>query len=392
MENNYYNESLLYQQFLEQQDFLNLQVIKHVNECRIISEEVDFVRKLSAFNEGFIDVLKAFFEKFKTMFANIWKKFMSNVDALVLKDEKYLEKYKDVILNKKNPDIPIQLFDYDKGFENMKSYSVPNYDSNKMQTLAKNIVEKDISDIKKEVIVTYFPQLSSKISRGGDWVDFLKSIFRGGESLENCKKIETNLKDMDMQAKFKLCSDYKEIVNTYTGKDKDTMLKNADVAERFIEQHNDEIVDKVDNNKDKGEEQTGGDNGGGNNNDNKAQQEPVNLGPTPKNQQGEQEGTTKNVNTSAMIYFKEADGDNQDNKEGESSKKMTTTVQKINIEFATISRELVTCKMTIIEEIEKTYMSMIKLKVKHYVGNDTVDDKKGDQSKDNQDKGQEGNK
>ena len=113
-----YTDMLDYAEFVAGMIEEQTEMEDFINRC-VLFAHPQSVREEFAFTiiteNKLTDKIKIFFKKVKEFFTKIFAKFSEKMNALILEDHKYLEKYKDIILGKKCTLESIKMRDHNVG-------------------------------------------------------------------------------------------------------------------------------------------------------------------------------------------------------------------------------------------------------------------------------------
>ena len=176
------------------------------------------VEKLEFIQEGVTDKLQNIWDKFKGFLNKVWEKFKNYMFRLVDNDTEYLERYKDIILNRKPNDFTFNMPNYKEGLKRMQTVMIKPFASEK------NTVTQDEANThayKKSLIPGY--------NADDDWNKYCATYFEGGED-----SIQYNLQDMNMTELYNYCHDWKSSILPSITRDQTTLQNNVNEIEREI--------------------------------------------------------------------------------------------------------------------------------------------------------------
>lgn len=175
-------------------------------------------KKLLSIHEAVGDKIRRIWDKFIAFLNRVWAKFVDYTNRLIQSDSDYLEKYRDIILNKKPEDLEIEMRDYPTGIHRMASTIIPAF----------NTVKKDIPI--DDTDISFKSKLIPKYEDANqDFTGFCTAYFQGGE--DNKK---TNLKNLNLTDLYNYCHDFKKIESAIQ-KDKDTISKTYNDLQSLIQ-------------------------------------------------------------------------------------------------------------------------------------------------------------
>ena len=176
------------------------------------------VEKLEILQEAATDKLRNIWDKFKGFLNKVWEKFKNYMFRLVDNDVEYLERYKDIILNRKPNDFTFNMPNYKEGLKRMQTVMIKPF------SIEKNNVTQDEANThayKKSLIPGY--------NADNDWNKHCATYFEGGED-----SIQYNLQDMNMTELYNYCHDWKSSILPSITKDQTTLQNNVNEIEKEI--------------------------------------------------------------------------------------------------------------------------------------------------------------
>ena len=176
------------------------------------------VETLEILQEAATDKLRNIWDKFKGFLNKVWEKFKNYMFRLVDNDVEYLERYKDIILNRKPNDFTFNMPNYKEGLKRMQTVMIKPFSTEK------NNVTQDEADThayKKSLIPGY--------NADNDWNKHCATYFEGGED-----SIQYNLQDMNMTELYNYCHDWKSSILPSITKDQTTLQNNVNEIEKEI--------------------------------------------------------------------------------------------------------------------------------------------------------------
>lgn len=176
------------------------------------------VEKLEILQEAATDKLRNIWDKFKGFLNKVWEKFKNYMFRLVDNDVEYLERYKDIILNRKPNDFTFNMPNYKEGLKRMQTVMIKPFASEINKVTAD---ESTTHAYKKSLINGY--------NADDDWNKFCASYFEGGED-----SIQYNLQDMNMTELYNYCHDWKGTILPSINKDQTTLQNNVNEIEKQI--------------------------------------------------------------------------------------------------------------------------------------------------------------
>ena len=176
------------------------------------------VETLEILQEAATDKLRNIWDKFKGFLNKVWEKFKNYMFRLVDNDVEYLERYKDIILNRKPNDFTFNMPNYKEGLK-------------RMQTVMIRPFAAEINKVTADESTThaYKKSLINGYNADDDWNKFCASYFEGGED-----SIQYNLQDMNMTELYNYCHDWKGTILPSINKDQTTLQNNVNEIEKQI--------------------------------------------------------------------------------------------------------------------------------------------------------------
>ena len=176
------------------------------------------VEKLEFIQEGVTDKLQNIWDKFKGFLNKVWEKFKNYMFRLVDNDTEYLERYKDIILNRKPNDFTFNMPNYKEGLKRMQTVMIKPFAAEKNTVTAD---EANTHAYKKSLIPGY--------NADDDWNKYCATYFEGGED-----SIQYNLQDMNMTELYNYCHDWKSSILPSITRDQTTLQNNVNEIEKEI--------------------------------------------------------------------------------------------------------------------------------------------------------------
>lgn len=361
-----------YQLYLESVMRNQSDIIRYTNEC--VCLESGDLAAIQSINESAIDTIKAAIRKILSAIASIWKKFVERANELLTTDLAYLEKYKNIILNKppKSKDITMYKYDHDA-----LKIPVPQFDYNNAKLQEWLHIES--SEEAEKQFASYFLG-SAKVNTDLDLKEAFEQRIRG----EN--QVEIDGKNLDMKKLYDFCVNYKNTVKIIEN-DTNIIAKSEGLVNKILG----DLASKIRDEDNKPSNQ--------NDNDTNTNNKPI----TNNSKLAESRIVYSNV---YGAYITEADkqvigatkedkssSDNKatgnsivnnglSNKTGNLSKNIASDMNGIadknKKNFDAISKNaavffrccgnIVAAKQTVCQEMQKNYMAIIRAHVRDYVG------------------------
>ena len=380
-----YTKYDIYNSYIENRIEQEVRINNLISECSILNEAntgiVSKTMRIKAIYEAKLtDKIKEKFKKAIEFIKNLWGKFMANMRKVLLDEADYLEKYKDIILNKKgSEDINVSYNgNYDKARVRIIESYPPQFDWNTMS---------DALSDKEDPNGKFFALAAAKNAvKGFDYDDTddlskqLKTYFIGGEDGQT----EKTLYEMDLKTMYTYCKDFKKIENI-TKKDFQNIESSVNKIQNAINTKIDDATKAAETQKiqesyiyEADENPSGGTDGSDQNND----QESTKTGLTTSiskatsstSQQNRLDSDEKEklANDQSDAAMK---SNNMANEKDDADKK--NLVDTVANNYLSIAKCITTAKWTGAEQIAKDFMKIIHLHVKSYIGKDIEQDNKG---------------
>lgn len=184
---------LSYFMFAEQQILQQSAIMSNLSEC--VALESGDIESLRAISEGFIDKVKEVLHKIAEKIKEVFKKFTTRVSELVISDQKFLEKYKDVILNNSFKDKKITMYNYDVN-KLSNGFLIPNYNWNEIEKICM------AENVEAEVINTYYKDL--KADSSDTLAEQMTKAIKGEE------EVEMSMRALDPKELYNFCVNFKK--------------------------------------------------------------------------------------------------------------------------------------------------------------------------------------
>ena len=163
-----------------------------LNECGAPIKEYQIL------TEGILANAKAKFVKLIEAISKIIGRFIEAVNNLVKSDKSYLNKYKDIILNKQLKTSEYTMYPYWKAQQTMLNATVPAFNMSTIEGI------KDKKDMESKLFNTYASRTNDKLS----FEDVVENTFRGSKDQMEIPSNQINLKNM-----FNYCVDYSKNID-----------------------------------------------------------------------------------------------------------------------------------------------------------------------------------
>lgn len=318
---------------------LDLESIIHES---ILIESGASIDDYKILTEGIIEKTK---NKLNTLLQGVSKiigNFIETVKSLTNKDKSYLNDYKDIILKKPLKETEYKMFKFLNIQDKVLSAKVPAFNLSNIS----NIKEKD------EMISKLFPSYSSRITDKNTFEDVIEVEFRGSKEQQYVKSSDLNMNKM-----FNFCVDYENCISRIksdlksindAGKEAIDKIKNVErtgvstEASHYMEEFYYSII-----------------------NEQIIYEEPlVQKKSKVDNELDQTVGRNKtNVNN---IEGKNKEVTDNDAKNVENDK-VEETIKSIEL-YIEVCTNFLSVKMSVMEDIYKTYMYIIRDHVRSYSG------------------------
>jgi len=204
---------------------------QYVIECAVENEKMNgFIRTITGVNEGASykkldsiheavgDKIRSLWDKFIAFLNRIWAKFVEFTNKMIASEKDYLEKYKEIILNKKPADVDLEMRPYDEGIRRLVSNPIPAFST------VKKDIPLDSADISFKTLL-----IKDYTDANKDFKGYAVAYFEGGE-----EKKTTNLQNLHMTDLYNYCHDF-EKTKAAIEKDKVTLSKTFNDASADIQ-------------------------------------------------------------------------------------------------------------------------------------------------------------
>lgn len=212
-----YTRDANYKGYLLERYYMNKEQELFVNECLALSESN--IPELKVINEDLKMNVKGKFERLKQFIKQIFEKFLMKINNFITGDKTFLEKYKDIILNKKVEEYTLNdMPDYEAGIKNIKD---PN---NKLKKIdIKTILEKTEDQIRKDMLPAF--------SGDGDFTEFAKNYFLSNNTNGKDRNIKST--QLNMTEIYSFCVNAKDAIKVLE-QDRNTFSAAAESAKNEV--------------------------------------------------------------------------------------------------------------------------------------------------------------
>ena len=230
-------ENYRYSNFLIDQLNNQNNIMNYIGEC--VALESGDLKSINYINESAIDVIKSIIAKIIEAIKNMFGKFTTKMSQIFTKDETYLKKYKNVILNKPFKDRDITMYNYNTA--RLDDYKVPRFDINKFDQLIKS----DEGEFEELFIQFHATELPGIKKDGGEIKEKIIKAIRGEDT------VDTNLSSLDSKRRsmYEFCVQYKKIQNMLN-KDMETVANNRTLLNSALSKISGEFSDTANKIKD----------------------------------------------------------------------------------------------------------------------------------------------
>ena len=205
-----YMQENAYRQYLANKAEVQHKLSLMVHEATIIvDEESDYASKLGqlmSIQEGVTDSISDAWTKFKNFLGKMWAKFTEFLSRTINSDKNYLDKYKDIILNKKFQLDSVELDgDYKVGINRLSTYTINTPNPRDIEGYPAENSAENLKLVQKK----FFSEYNGSI----EFSDFCKNYFKGSrDGKENRMQLtEANVNMTDL---FNYCYNYQKIHST----------------------------------------------------------------------------------------------------------------------------------------------------------------------------------
>ena len=318
------------------------------NLSAVLNESVEVV-----LNESIGETLKGWLDKIYSAIINVWEKFLKAVNDFTTNNNKYLEKYKDIILNKKPLKATISGYtEYDTGA--IKTADVPSFDEVKMKAAAASGDKQDF--------IKAFPEFSKfNIDKEKSFSDNVKYCLKNKKEPHD---IQANTLNMEILYNYthnyntEIKKDIMDSIDKLKASNKKAYLIVAKLGKGAKANVK---IDKKTNTT------TSTDN-------TETKTDTTQTASTDNNATEKQEAFNYNKTLSYYFEMDIKDDPNQEQPEKEEAPKEPTNDEDKKAENAvklyfTVCSELLGARLNVAQEAYKNYMRIIKWHVKKYVKN-----------------------
>lgn len=218
-----------YEMFITHQQTCQSNMISIMSEC--VALESGSLESLRAINESAVDKVKEILKMIMDKIKGVIAKFISKVNAVCLSDISYLEKYKDTIAKNPFKDRDITMYQYNISMVD-NDFGVPAYDFDSFKEIA-------TSDNIEGAFISKYLAKSGIDPKDDDIKGQIMTKFRGGDEPK-----EMNMKALDKAAMFAFCINYKKNIEAIE-KDQKVLETAQSALSREIEKYSMELKSDV---------------------------------------------------------------------------------------------------------------------------------------------------
>lgn len=202
--------------YLVQQSINEATLDRYVGECLVFSEGSNVYDKLVAINEAISDKITSAWDKIMDFLRRMWGKFTETLNSILAKDTTYLEKYKDIILNKPiKAFAQVSMFDLTAGEKNIANTPVPIIDSGIMDSIPVKTGETDetksaLDAMRTRIVSAWQSGKPNQNPEGKEWQQWLVDFFKGALGGEK----NYNADALDIRGMYQFCMNKSKLLST----------------------------------------------------------------------------------------------------------------------------------------------------------------------------------
>jgi hypothetical protein len=234
-------QSLDWAVYLAEEERMKADMGLYIEECVLLSEGTNLIEGYQLINEGIIGSIKAFIHRIMEALGKVWGKFKVAVDTLVKDNQKFLVKYKDIIVGKALKGESWTMYPYQTGLVLNTKIRPLNVDTDPTE--------------EREYATKSYGQLFQGLGENDDIAEFAKNKFRGGDEEE-----EVSTKQINMRTIYEFCVGYDAMVKTMNS-DMQIMQESGNLALKTLNSAKfaDQNAKEANSGNDKQEDTGGGD-------------------------------------------------------------------------------------------------------------------------------------
>jgi len=204
--------------YIELQKRNQLKLNRYLSECLIFSEDTSNYTKykrLMALDEAVGEKISKAWDAVMNFIRRMWGKFTNNVARLVSSQTSYLEKYKDIILNKKPKFNNVKMYPCAAGIQNIIKNPIKPIEYNALidNDVMNNVTKNDQAGTtaKNQMITKYLLPDWKNGAAGGDqeqnFLQWATAYFSHGNGSEQ----QVNATDINLHDMYNFCHDLKNM-------------------------------------------------------------------------------------------------------------------------------------------------------------------------------------
>lgn len=228
--------------YIELQKRNQLKLNRYLSECLIFSEDTsDYTKykRLMALDEAVGEKISRAWDAVMNFIRRMWGKFTNNVARLVSSQTSYLEKYKDIILNKKPKFNNVKMYPCATGIQNIIKNPIKPIEYNALidNDVMNNVTKNDQAGTtaKNQMITKYLLPDWKNGAAGGDqeqnFLQWATAYFSHGNGSEQ----QVNATDINLHDMYNFCHDLKNM--------QDVVEKDYNEAEKMSDDFGKKIED-----------------------------------------------------------------------------------------------------------------------------------------------------
>ena len=360
--NTYYEYANAYNSYLNNKIDNEVKITSNINSILSVNESY---RDIVAVNEAKIaETIQKTWERSAGFIKRVFDKFVKATNNIVAGiNEKYLEKYKDIILNKKGKESEVVSFrgDFIEATKRIMASDIKLFNASMVSNIKLDL-DKDTKDHKEytQTVKQALPNANNIKLDDTPLADSLKDYFIAADRGDQDKKFS----DLNFTDMYNFCHNFNKVRATLD-KDIDTIekcgnefvkaMQNTNVAAEESAKY---IKEADENNKDT------------NNNDN-------------NNDNNNGDKTNAGDMDAEFSSDKDAKDDENNNNPEDEEKKDTPSeiLKKCSDRYKEVISTIITAKMTAIQHIAEIYMKIIRKHIQSYGGKADLTEEERDENK-----------
>ena len=204
--------------YIELQKRNQLKLNRYLSECLIFSEDTsDYTKykRLMALDEAVGEKIARAWDAVMNFIRRMWGKFTNNVARLVSSQTSYLEKYKDIILNKKPKFNNVKMYPCATGIQNIIKNPIKPIEYNALidNDVMNNVTKDDQAGTtaKNQMITKYLLPDWKNGAAGGDQEQNFLQWATAYFSHDNGSEQQVNATDINLHDMYNFCHDLKNM-------------------------------------------------------------------------------------------------------------------------------------------------------------------------------------